>query len=147
MIENFPFESEEEYRQRVKFEEFFGNYTDSVRQILISKNVPNPKNLYDAYKIRKDNLARNQTISANLDENSQYLRSVLLSKNVDNIIDPDKISKEIRETLISKNILLNTDKDLEELSEKTRLSLLAKNESQLYGKLDRTGKLSKCSVK
>jgi hypothetical protein len=51
MSENFPFESEEERGQRVKFEEFYGNYTDSVRKQLLSKNVPYPKNIYDAYKI------------------------------------------------------------------------------------------------
>jgi hypothetical protein len=88
-------------------------------------------------------LAKNQSISANLDENSQYLRTLLLSKNVQNISDTEEISKTIRENLISKNILLNSNQDLEELSEKTRLSLLAKNESQLYGKVDRTATLAR----
>jgi hypothetical protein len=99
MIEDFPFESEEERRQRTKFEEFFGGYTDSVRQQLLSKNVPFPKNIYDAYKVRRDLLAKNQSISANLDENSQYLRTLLLSKNVQNISDTEEISKTIRENL------------------------------------------------
>jgi len=47
----FPDESDFEFEERRKFEEYYGEYSDSVRKRLRAFNVPKPENIYDVYDV------------------------------------------------------------------------------------------------
>ena len=126
----FPDESDFEFEERRKIEEYYGTYSDSVRKRLRAFNVPKPESVYDVYDIiRKKLLAKNSQTEDlfALDKNSQPYRDVLLNKNVGQIIDLDVISEQQRKILLAKNHIVNSVKDLDILSYNIRKDLLSKN--------------------
>ncbi len=103
-IDKFKDESNEEFAERQRREEYYGIYSNSVRDRLLSINVPKPESIYDVFAIVRNRLlAQNQPSSfIDLDEQGKVFRNALAAKNQNKEIDLDIEGNSARQALLAK---------------------------------------------
>ena len=136
MIE-YPFDpNNEESRVRQKIEEYYGDFSDSVRNKLFSKNIERPTSAYDLVypRQRESLLTKNETsiFDKNLDETSVSIRNSLISHNITEQIDLIKTGESARKSLLARNKIIEEGDKLFNKTESVRNSLLSKNEPNRY---------------
>ncbi len=126
-----PNNSEDASRQKI--EEFYGEFSDSVRAKLLARRIVRPSNVYDILypQTRETLLSKNNSnILQNLDKTSESFRNFLLARNK-NIQKNDLLSfsEDIRKSLQARNKIIDSREDLLSKSESIRKNLLSKHKN------------------
>jgi hypothetical protein len=130
MAIDYSDETWEEEQSRLKNETFFGSYSDGIRNILLSKNIEKPQNLYDILytPARATQLAKNvETIFPTLDETSKVIRDNQLKNLVVEQINLDQSGEKTRTSQLAKNSLIQSTINLSNISVGIRNNLLTQN--------------------
>lgn len=115
--DKFLDETEGEFQQRQKVEDYFGIFSENARKRLLSANVTKPESIYDVYEIhRRHLLSKNVSLFNDniLDTQAEIFRNKQLVKNNTQETDLDELAETERQRLVSKNQLLKSNIEIEE---------------------------------
>ena len=124
------FETYEEFEKRMALDNYYGDYSASVKQKLVAKNLPKVSNVYDVLyvNVREDMLAKNKsTIKSDDTTSSDLIRINNLKQNIKKEIDLLSSGEIYRNNNLTKNSLIDTATQLETIAKDKRKELLSKN--------------------
>ena len=135
-MDNFDnnFETFEQFEQRMRLDDFYGDFSSETKKKMLAKNLPSISNVYDVLyaQTRNDMLAKNpEIIDINSANDSDIIRLNNLKKNVASSVDFDTLNDQARKQNQSKNILVDSASTLENIGNKKREELLSKNNMSL----------------
>ena len=117
MYTNFDFWDEKQYMDE-KIENFFGDFSSSIRQKLLAKNLAKPQSLYDVYypAVKQEQMKKNEKLfNTDLDEFSEGIRQQQLSKVAEKVFSLEEHSEDFRNSLLAREKLHKDKIDLDEI--------------------------------
>ena len=111
-----------------KFNRYYGEFSDDVREDMQSRNVQVPTSVYDVLypESREKLLSKNVPKTTDILEDTEPYRQAALAKIVPVITDIEEMAETYRITQLSKNVV--EESSVLEISKRHRLEQLAKNE-------------------